>query len=307
MADFLRTSGISFQIEDIIVSAKEKLIIISPYLKLTDNLFERLKEKDSENIELVFIYGKSVLNENEKRKLYSLKNLSLYFYQNLHAKCYFNESKMLITSMNLHEFSERNNREMGILLDKKVDSLIFQNAEQESISILKASNIEKKAELKTSYQQLRSIEHFEFDAVGDISKWLEKLQALLSEQYDTLEINSRSYNQSILCNSFLIDNLSLEVLPSVNWLRIVFKFNGKQKKDLFYMIQASGKKSLENSYPEGIVSWGNQMMRIKIDFSINEFPFIFKFDKKSITETINYIAIGGNLISRILNQKAPND
>lgn len=307
MADFLRTSGISFQIEDIIVSAKEKLIIISPYLKLTDNLFERLKEKDSENIELVFIYGKSVLNENEKRKLYSLKNLSLYYYQNLHAKCYFNESKMLITSMNLHEFSERNNREMGILLDKKVDSLIFQNAEQESISILKASNIEKKAELKTSYQQLRSIEHFEFDAVGDISKWLEKLQALLSEQYDTLEINSRSYNQSILCNSFLIDNLSLEVLPSVNWLRIVFKFNGKQKKDLFYMIQASGKKSFENSYPEGIVSWGNQMMRIKIDFSINEFPFIFKFDKKSITETINYIAIGGNLISRILNQKAPND
>jgi hypothetical protein len=302
MAEFLRTSGISYQIEDIIINAKEKLIIISPYLKLTDNLFERLKEKDSENIELIFIYGKSELNENEKRKLHSLKNLSLYYYKNLHAKCYFNESKMLITSMNLHEFSERNNREMGIFVEKQVDSSIFENAEQESFSIIKAATIEKKAALKSQHNHQKSIEDFEFNEEGDISKWLEKLQALLSAEYNALEFKTGSFKPVIECESFLAENLSLEIEPSTNFLRIVFKFNGKNKKDLFYMVQAKGKKSLENSYPEGIVGWGNQMMRIKLDFSSDKFPHLLKFDKSSITQTLDYITIGGNVISGILNQ-----
>ena len=42
-------------------------------------------------------------------------HVHLYFSKNLHAKCYLNEKKMIITSMNLYEFSQVNNREMAFL------------------------------------------------------------------------------------------------------------------------------------------------------------------------------------------------
>ncbi len=34
--------------------------------------------------------------------------------QNLHAKCYLNEKAAIITSMNLYDFSQVNNNEMGV-------------------------------------------------------------------------------------------------------------------------------------------------------------------------------------------------
>ena len=43
----------------------------------------------------------------------------------LHAKCYFNEQNLVISSMNLYDFSEVNNWEMSILIDKDNDSEIY--------------------------------------------------------------------------------------------------------------------------------------------------------------------------------------
>ena len=36
--------------------------------------------------------------------------------KNLHAKCYLNEKEALLTSMNLYEYSQEHNDEMGILV-----------------------------------------------------------------------------------------------------------------------------------------------------------------------------------------------
>ena len=46
MAEFLTTKGISFHIEHIIRNAKNRLILISPYLQLSKNFFERLQGAD---------------------------------------------------------------------------------------------------------------------------------------------------------------------------------------------------------------------------------------------------------------------
>lgn len=301
MAEFLRTTGISHNIEEIIINAKEKLVIVSPYLKLTENLFERLKEKDSEKIEITFIYGKSELNEYEKKKLYSLSNLNLYFYRNLHAKCYYNESEMLITSMNLHEFSERNNREMGILIKKENDIQIFKNAEQESISIKNASSLEKKAVINPTINiQNQNIKDFDFIHEGDISLWNIKLQSLLNEKYSSSEFKIDSYKSNIECYSFISNYVSLIIEPEIEFMRIVFKFNGKNRKKLFYMIQAIGKKEIESSFPKAFIGWGNQMMRIKLDISKASHPILFKYDRDSLISTLEYIEVGGNIISKIL-------
>ena len=70
-----------------------------------------------------------------------LKHLGLYFCENLHAKCYFNENLMVITSMNLHEFSQTNNREMGVLIkrEEEKDHELFMDAKNEADFIIHAS------------------------------------------------------------------------------------------------------------------------------------------------------------------------
>ena len=59
------------------------------------------------------VYGKNQLEPDTFKKLTELKNAKLYYLNNLDAKCYFNEKSMVITSLNLYDFSEQNNREMG--------------------------------------------------------------------------------------------------------------------------------------------------------------------------------------------------
>ena len=115
MAEFLTTTGISNNLESIITETKERLVIVSPYLKVNPLLKDLLEEKDRWKIDIRVIYGKSELNPQESSWLESLTSVRTSFCENLHAKCYMNEATALITSMNLYEFSQVNNREMGIL------------------------------------------------------------------------------------------------------------------------------------------------------------------------------------------------
>ncbi len=150
MAEFLTTTGGANSIEDIISTAKTQLYLYSPYLKLSKTLLERLKDTARRSVKIVIVYGKQELNAEEKQKLVSLSNLELYYFENLHAKCYFNHRKMVITSMNVYEFSERNNREMGVLLDSERDIEAFTKAYTEAVSILKNAKKINISELKTT-------------------------------------------------------------------------------------------------------------------------------------------------------------
>ena len=61
------------------------------------------------------------------------------FRSNLHAKCYLNEREALLTSMNLYEFSQVNNDEMGIVVSKDEDPALFDKIIQESRRIMRVS------------------------------------------------------------------------------------------------------------------------------------------------------------------------
>lgn len=136
MAELLTTKGTSHHIEDIITNAKKRLTLISPYIKLSKTFLGRLQDANKRGVKVTLVYGKDQLNPDEMSKLEQLNNLSLYFLENLHAKCYFNEECMVITSMNMHDFSESSNREMGVLIrkDKERDNEVFDNAVKESDS-----------------------------------------------------------------------------------------------------------------------------------------------------------------------------
>ncbi len=138
MPKYLRTSGITAGVEELIREARERLYIISPYLKLSDNIRELLNDKERDKAEVRIIFGKQELIPTEMSYLQNLKYVRLYFSKNLHAKCYLNEKKMIISSMNLYEFSQQNNREMGILIEREIDAdrQVYEDAWRDIESIL---------------------------------------------------------------------------------------------------------------------------------------------------------------------------
>jgi HKD family nuclease len=151
MAEFLTTRGTSYNIETIIMEAKMHLIFVTPFLQISKTLFERLKDASKRGVVIKIVYGKDELKPNERNSLAEIKNVQLYYHENLHAKCYFNEKKMVITSMNMYQFSENTNREMGILIDAVKEAELFKNAEKESLSIIEHSEIIPLKKIDRSY------------------------------------------------------------------------------------------------------------------------------------------------------------
>jgi hypothetical protein len=139
MPQFLTTSGTSHLIEDIIIRAKTELVLITPYLKLSRILLERLTEASNRGVNIKLVYGKVDLHPGEKKHLEALTNLELLFLENLHAKCYHNGTTLIVSSMNLYDFSEKNNREMGIVLTRRDDEECFADALAEAHSIITAA------------------------------------------------------------------------------------------------------------------------------------------------------------------------
>ena len=130
MVEFLIRSGCSHHIDEIVRRAKEKVWLISPFIKVADHIKELLNDKDGAGVDMRLVHGKSELREGEREWLESLKSLRIYYRENLHAKCYMNEDYALITSMNLYEFSQINNDEWGILVSRENDGEIYQEIEK---------------------------------------------------------------------------------------------------------------------------------------------------------------------------------
>lgn len=144
MAKFLTTAGTASCIEDIVRKAPSFLVLVTPYLKLSKQFEQRLKDANKRKVQMTIIYGKVELSAIELEKLHHLEHLELLFCENLHAKCYLNDDTMVMSSMNLHEYSERYNREMGIYVQRSEDPEIFRDAMDEIESIINASRSIKK-------------------------------------------------------------------------------------------------------------------------------------------------------------------
>jgi phosphatidylserine/phosphatidylglycerophosphate/cardiolipin synthase-like enzyme len=55
-----------------------------------------------------------------------IDDLKVWQRKNLHAKCYINENKAIISSMNLYDYSQTTNVEMGFLITKEKEPEAYQ-------------------------------------------------------------------------------------------------------------------------------------------------------------------------------------
>jgi hypothetical protein len=140
MSKFCNGSDVSSVLTNIITNADKELCIISPYLKIPLQTKNYLKSTDKKNIPITIVYRTdSSLHEDDLRFFNELKNLDLRYCDNLHAKCYINEKEGLITSMNLHEYSQISNWEMGIKFSKQSDLEIYIDVIKEIKNLLSLS------------------------------------------------------------------------------------------------------------------------------------------------------------------------
>ncbi len=144
MAHFLNTAQAYSEIENIIIKAENRLVLISPYIQIPKILLERLiyaSEKRGVNITLVC--RRNRLKRQEFNSLKKINRLEILDLPNVHAKCFFNESSMVVTSLNLYDYSQKHNREMGLLITQNEDFDSYSNAKDEAEFIIQTAHLIK--------------------------------------------------------------------------------------------------------------------------------------------------------------------
>lgn len=141
MAKFLTTNGINYVLEEIIKGAKERLVLVSPYLRLNARIKELLSDGSRPDIDIQLVYGKKELEPAERQWLSSVPHICTSFCQNLHAKCYLNESLCVITSLDLHLYSEQNNNEMGVMIKRATDHQLYADVRAEVDRLVRVSEL----------------------------------------------------------------------------------------------------------------------------------------------------------------------
>ena len=79
MAEFLRTNGISDNLEKLIRNSNEKLFLVSPYLQIAGTIKMLIKVRDSLTIDICIIYRKDTkINAEDTSFLQELSNVRIF-------------------------------------------------------------------------------------------------------------------------------------------------------------------------------------------------------------------------------------
>lgn len=139
MSKFITGTELEDVVYDIIWEAERTLLIVSPYIKL-DDYFKGLFKKhvDTYKLHILLIFGKNEKNihkslSNEDLGYFKqFPNVSIIYVPDLHAKYYGNERKGVITSINLYDYSFKNNIEFGVYSEQNLLSKFSSSADVEA-------------------------------------------------------------------------------------------------------------------------------------------------------------------------------
>ena len=232
MAKYLDTSQISSELMQLLKEAKEKIILVTFSLQVNNQIQERLKTKSKLGTlsEITIIYGNTKLKEKELKWMEEIDDLKVFQKKNLHAKCYINENRAIISSMNLYDYSQTSNIEMGFLIDREKDKEAYESM-MEDIADLKINGDRKKI------YELEEVEIKKSSTESDINlnkssselNYLQQIQKYLLEQFRkefSQQIKEKS--DSILSDEQILDIINSEYLSENHLLNI---FRNRKKAD----------------------------------------------------------------------------
>ncbi len=188
MAKFLNTTGISYHLEELIKNTQDRLILISPYLQFHKRIKDHIHNLNIQKKDIRIVYRENKLQVEESNWLEEQIGVRTSILNSLHAKCYINEKEAIVTSMNLYSFSQQNNDEMGILIDKDNDAELYKQILNEVNRILTVSE-----EIRVSVKKVSSEKKTNQKSYN-------------SKKYTTKEISQETGVSSRKINSFLTES-----------------------------------------------------------------------------------------------------
>lgn len=124
MGYFLNREELIDKLHKVLDKAKKELIIVSPYINLSDNIKISLKKlKANDRLKVRILFGKNgdkkekSLSKEDYLFLAEFNNIEIRYNEALHAKYFANEKSGVVTSLNLHEHSIKTNLEVGSAYD----------------------------------------------------------------------------------------------------------------------------------------------------------------------------------------------
>ncbi len=160
MVKFLNTEGTSHYLNKIVTNANQEIILISPYLKINHKIKDLIEDQNRMKTDVKIVYGKNELQPDENNWIKQLDSVRTGFCKDLHAKCYLNEKEAIITSMNLYEYSQINNYEMGIYISKEREPELYSAVYKEARMLFRISD-----EIKITVEKIVSREEEKTDPV----------------------------------------------------------------------------------------------------------------------------------------------
>ncbi|MEO9531312.1 MAG: phospholipase D-like domain-containing protein [Crocinitomicaceae bacterium] len=236
MAKYLDTSQISSELMQLLKEAKERIILVTYSLKVNTQIQERLKTKSKIGTlaEISLIYGNTKPKKSELEWMAEIDDLKVWQKKNLHAKCYINENKAIISSMNLYDYSQTTNVEMGFLITKEDEPEAYQkmmddiddlkiNGDRLKPWILEDEKAEKEKTESKSKTEKSDISKSEFSYNQQIKKQLlEFFRSDMSTEF-------RQKAQSILSDSAILDIITKRNLTKAH-LKQILKSDKKVKQ-----------------------------------------------------------------------------
>lgn len=141
MATFLTATDSSAAIERVIRTARKELMLLSAYVIPRTIYLERLKDAAKKGVRITLVFGKRKMDDKVMALFKEVDNITIYYLDVLHAKCFVNETEAVVTSLNLLNGSEDKNREMGVRLEQSTDGPAYQECVDEVRSILSVATL----------------------------------------------------------------------------------------------------------------------------------------------------------------------
>lgn len=126
---FVTTQGISYYLETMFKEATQWIIIVSPFIKINMRMCELLQERKRDGVRITFVHREKFAEHIIAHQTFQRKNL--------HSKCFVTENAALIGSMNLYDFSQVHNDEMGVYITKKSCPTMYAKLTDETIRLCK--------------------------------------------------------------------------------------------------------------------------------------------------------------------------
>lgn len=199
MAKFLNTTGVSYHLEELIKTTKDRLILISPYLQFHKRVKDHLENLNIQKRDIRIIYRENKLQVEESNWLESQIGIRTSLCNSLHAKCYLNENEAIVTSMNLYSFSQQNNDEMGIHVTKENDADLYKDIYDEVQRLLTISE-----EIRVSVKKVDK--EIEKKSEKTVEKVQENMDLSNSKLLTTKELSELTGLSSRKVNSWFTDN-----------------------------------------------------------------------------------------------------